>query len=256
MTVWTGLSNAGSPRDVDSPKLGSDPERAISACSIPESQGLPAFDWRRWAPQRESVERVLPLLGEQVKLDSAFPCVIPGHAEACSARVRFDAGERGSKTWRYRCGHRWRSLAEVRACVVAGRDLHGFRGGTQWVWFDRCALEAGLVESPVHVFLPRLSAELAERSHDAGVSAASVESLYDGFGLLLRVRRLRDPDVRDVMFTADFAGPWAAQSVSVAKKARLVLAQIGAIHEVGSYQLTSQPHCAKLWRLGKAEATR
>ncbi len=58
------------------------------------------------------------------------------------------------------------------------------------------------------------------------------------------------------MFTPEFAGPWCGLSAPIAKKARVVLAQAGAIHAAGTYQLADHPHPAKLWALGKAESAR
>ncbi len=251
MTPRDDFPDAGSPRDVDSPRDVESP-----ADYVTPYRSLSAAGWETWAKQRELVERVLPAIGEGMVLGSGFPCVVPGHGAACTARVRFDGDERGSGTWRYRCGTDWRSLAEVRASVIAKADIRGLSSAIQRLWFGRCALEAGLVESTVRVLCPALPSTVAERAKAARVAPSAVDRLYAGFVLALRVRGLRDPNDRAVMFAPEFAGPWSGISVTAAKKARLVLAQSGAIHAAGTYQLSEHPHLVKLWALGPAEGSR
>lgn len=205
--------------------------------------------------ERDAVDRALLLLGSNVVLAGKFACVVAGHPSDCIARMRFDGGERGSGTWRYCCHQGWRSLAEARACVVAGYDVGPLPPGTQRMWYDRYAIEAGLVEAPPTVLLPALSLRVANLARAAEVGLAAVHRLYGGFGLLLRVRSLRKPGERMAMLVPEFAGPWSGLSISVAKKARSVLVDVGAIHEAGSHTLANGGLPAKLWALGPGGST-
>jgi len=219
---------------------------------LPRCCGLSASGWTSWAEQQELVERVLPVIGDGLVLGTSFQCVIPGHAATCGARVRFD-GEprRGSLRWRYHCGQGWRSLAEVRACVVSGVELGPLWRGTQRLWFDRCAYEAGLVEASLGFLLPTLPSTVEDIARTQRVGPQAVAWLYAGFGLALQVRSLRDPGDRAFLFTPEFAGPWSGISTAMARKARAVLARAGAISEAARHQVRGGPYDAKLWELGR-----
>jgi len=117
------------------------------------------------------------------------------------------------------------------------------------MWFDRCALEAGLVTAPAlaHAQLPPGVEELARAQR---VSPHAAARLYVGFCLALRVRSLRDPGDSAFLFSADFAGPWSGISSAQARKARVALSQAGAIQEVGRYGVGASGREAKLWALG------
>jgi hypothetical protein len=242
VTANSRLPDAGSTTGRREPQQG-------PLLLAPQRSGLPASGWPSWAERQELVERVIPIVGDGLVLGGEFECVIPGHV-VCGARVRFDGGQRGSQTWRYRCGRKWRSLAEVRACVVAGAELEPLWRGTQRLWFDRCALEAGLVEPSVEFLLPTLPSSVDELARGQRVGPTAVAAIYAGFGLALRVRSLRDPGDRAFLFTPGFAGPWSGISTAAARKARVVLAGVGAIHEVGGYAVREGRYEAKLWELG------
>lgn len=243
MTAGGHLPYAGSPRDVESPRDAGSP-------FSPSEPGLSADGLRSWAKEPHWVERVLPLLGEAVVRGSAFPCVVPGHPAGCRGSVRFDGGPKGHRVWRYHCPERWRSLAEARACVVAEYELEPLPSATQRLWYDRLALEAGLIKSSIRPLRPPLPPTAADLARVARVSLSTVDRVHAGFGLALWVRSLRDATVSAFLFVPVFAGPWSGVSVAMAKKARQVLAQAGAIHAVGEHQVGESRYPGKLWSLG------
>jgi len=153
--------------------------------------------------EEETARRLLAKAGRRLRMDAAFPCILPGHDERKpSASVwRSPSGELVYRDFHERHGRGAYRLVDVYAALVTG-EVRVLRAGEQVPWSIRMLADLGLLTLPPLEIIPGPGADVPP----------SAQTVWQAILHLLKCRlcyEMVDPGVDGTPLTARFLARWA-----------------------------------------------
>ena len=173
------------------------------------SRGMEKGTYQELAKDWEIARAILARCGVDVRgLGQAFKCILPGHSEehASAALWKPEGGYIGYRDFHMRDGAPWYTLADVWAAHETG-EVRKLGKGEGVVWWLRALAEIGAIKAPEIPCYP-----IPEDADFSGTSRASVVKAYQGFVLLLRLRRLYEQGQIGTPYVFTFAARWCGLS--------------------------------------------